>query len=244
MATPVPQAAPSFPPEMFARPTSVFVWGDDRLLLNQLVYHLARVANPEFTWVEIRGSTGPAGPGDPGNSTLVPEKRRVLLKADQLRPQIGRNRSFLTRVLKTDRPNRVLAELLLFLQLPAVIQPVLGRMVTIGPAPVLAVSNSDRIAEFYPPEADVVEKFVGALVALHLTLIVSYCGPERPDKHVWEHVFHVVAGPAGATITRERGPPLPEWPVGRLRSIEAVDGFVRAREELTTAPAARPRSSV
>lgn len=243
MQTSGPAAVVGFGPELFRRPSSVFFWGDDRTALNQLAFHAARAADPEFLWIDVRASTDPRSAGDPGASKVLPTDRVVEIRPERLRPRLGAGSGLLARVAALDPGSGLLRDLLPVLHLPNVISSLVGRMAPSEGPRVLAVANTDRIAEFYPADRLVVRGFVRALGRLGISLVVSYAGPPRKDFAAWEHLFHLTteAGPGGASsaLRCERGPP-EAWRLGTPYPFDEIDGLRGTINELETSSTRSP----
>lgn len=228
----------TFPPGLFERPTSLFFWGSDRIVLNQLAFHAARGADPDFVWLEIRSASDPRPRGDPAGSGLIPPTNLVEVKAELLRPRLGRRTGALAKILDLDPRGGLVREILPYLQFPRFLANVLGGMLPVGRPRVLAVANSDRISEFYPARRGLVRRFVRTIQRLDISLVVSYCGPPRRDFGAWDHLFELSSASesptpaAAASLTCRRGAPSPAWQVDTSYPLPSIQGWQSTLEDL------------
>jgi hypothetical protein len=237
------KASPSgigIPPAVFSPATSIFLWGPDRRLLNQLVFHFSRQADPEFVWLEIKDPVGAPARGEPSASELL--RRDHLLIAAQppeLRPETPVADPNAWSIVNAREPTHEIAKLKDFLTLPRAVQELVGRTMVGSTPKILAVANSDRIATFYP-ETRVVGSLVRLIEGLEISLFVSYCGGPRPDRFVFQRVFRVEPAPTPAepfgTLFCEQSPPLPEGGFPSAVPISEIPGFDRTIAELELNP--------
>ena len=228
-------------PSGFTPATSVLLWGEDRRLLNQLVFHFSRLADPEFIWLEIQGAG--AGPvrGEPSATELL-RRDHLLIAAqpEELRPEAPVRDPNAWSIVNAGEPAREIGKLRDFLTLPRAVQELVGRTVSGATPKILAVANSDRIAGFYPSETQVVGSLVRLIEGLDISLLVSYCGGPGADRFVFHRVFRVEAAPTPmepfGTLICEQSPPLPEGGFQSAMPISKIPGFDRTLAELALNP--------
>lgn len=226
----------AFPPELFRRPTSFLFWGEERTLVNQLVFHVARLSDPEFVWIEVRSASEPRPLGDPGASKLVAPERLVEVRPGDLRARAESEPGLVAKVATLDRGGRLLRDLAPFVQLPHLVSTLVGRLVPSDTPRVVAVANADRLSAIYPEGGGVVRRLLRALHHLGITPVVGYAGPGRRDTNVWDHVFRVNVDPSARgpvfSVSCERGLPSTRWPARRPVGVERIAGFPATVEEL------------
>ncbi len=244
MLAPRDVAEAGFSPELFRRPTSFFFWGEERTLVNQLVFHVARLSDPEFVWLEIRSASEPRPLGDPGASKLIGPDRLVEVRPSDLRARVDSDPGLFAKVATLDSGGRLFRELAPFVQLPHLVSVLVTHLVPSERPRVVAVANADRISSIYPEGRGVVRRLVRALRQLNITLVVGYSGPERRDTNVWDHVFRVNVDPSPQgpvhSVTCERGPSASRWPPGRPVGVGRIAGFPATLAELEGSGAREP----
>ena len=228
-------------PTAFSPATSIFLWGEDRRLLNQLVFHFSRLVDPEFIWLEIQGAERGPARGEPSASELL-RRDHLLIAAqpEQLRPETPVRDPNAWSIVNAGEPAREIGKLRDFLTLPRAVQELVGRTVSGATPKILAVANSDRIAGFYPAETKVVGSLVRLIEGLDISLLVSYCGGPGPDRFVFQRVFRVDPAPTPdepfGTLFCEQSPPLPEGRFPMATPISKIPGFDRTLAELALNP--------
>ncbi len=244
MLSPEDATEAAFPPELFRRPTSFFFWGEERTLVNQLVFHVARLSDPEFVWIEIRSASEPRPLGDPGASKLIAPERLVEVRPGDLRARAESDPGLVAKVATLDGGGRLLRDLAPFVQLPHLVSTLVGHLVPSDTPRVVAVANADRISAIYPEGRGLVRRLLRALRHLNITLVVGYAGPGRRDTNAWDHVFRVNVDPSARgpvfSVSCERGPPSSRWPARRPVRVERIAGFPTTVEELEGSEARTP----
>ena len=71
---------------LFPAPTSVFVCGNNRALLNWFAYALASATDPEFVWTDVRLSGESPTPDDLFSRDRIPSERLHLVEPIELTP--------------------------------------------------------------------------------------------------------------------------------------------------------------
>ena len=213
-------------------------WGADRLATTLAAFSLARRVGPSFVWLDI---TDPSGPEDSFESMLGPmvdsSRRYSTHTPADLQPETAAANAAAWNLIRPDEPKEVVANLFDFLRLPQTVQSIASQLQPVNGPAVLFVTNTDRIAEFYPQELESTRGLVDVFARQTIKLIVAYSGPERTDRFAFDYVYRIDPGPdaqwSTARLVRERG----ELPTGAegsdgqpLEEIESVRLLVQAIE--------------
>lgn len=212
------------PTAVYGRPTSVFVYGESRELVDWLVYGLAVAADPGFIWTDVRSAGETLPPTHPLALGLVPPDRLNVLAPTEISairngsPPAGREEPSAAGTLHH------IAD---FLRMPLLTQ----RLVTGAPNPgrpiVLVLSNAQRLDREFP-EAEAAPR-VNALVEAGTILIVGYHGGASRSREIFSTVLRIEGsqGPSWAesVVHVERSgddDPLPSPGTHRLGDLEPV----------------------
>ena len=192
---------------VFVRPTSVFVSGNSRPLLNWVAFALASSSDPTFVWTDVRLRGETVDPKDPLASNVIPEDRLSLVNADQLtRNDAVANMAF-AGVIRSDEPPENVRRLTDFLRLPSHTQELLAATRRRGRPPVLVLSNAHRMVALYP--TDTVAPVVHAIVDSGAILLVTWADAPPEGRLAFTHILHVDGGAPSswrqATLKVEKG---------------------------------------
>lgn len=184
------EGAPLFPEHLFARPNSVFVYGDTRSLVNLTVFALAEATNPNFQWLDIGVPDEERPPLDPVGLGWIPDARLwVVDRPDSLRPDDLSANIALFGLIRSDEPPATLVQVSEFLRLPEVSQRILASRVPDGHPGVVAVLNSHRVMAAFAPSR------VPAILNVHLhagfSVIVGYTEAAGPGRDAFDFVFRL-----------------------------------------------------
>ncbi len=191
---------------------SVYLWGTSRPTVNLVLFALARRTDPEFVWLDVqdRGSSEPLDHGL-DRELSDPLKGSVRVRAEELLPQPSVAAASLSHLLRLDSDAGELARLKQFMALPAPVQAIAARSVPkLGPR-VLAVPNSDLLADLYIDRPEVLRRIIQTLQELSISFLVGRADRPGPLRFVFDYVFEV------------RVPSLQTWDQGELvceRSLE------------------------
>lgn len=176
-----------FPAHMFDQPTSVFVYGPSRPLVNLTLYALATATSPEFQWVEIGARTEKRTPCDPVRLGWVPDDRLWLVEQpDALRPDHGRAILSLSNMIRSDESEEVLKHFTEFLRLPDTSQRILSTRPPPGRPGVVAVTNAERVQGVFSPG------LVPSILDVHRRSGFSVIVGFRENASVGRELFDVV----------------------------------------------------
>lgn len=188
---PNPEGAPPiFPRQLFTRPSSVFVYGPCRSLVNLTLFALAGATNPDFQWLDIGVPGEERTQFDPVRLGWIPEDRLWRVEhPDSLRPDdVGANLA-LFGLIRSDEPPSTLAQVTEFLRLPDISQRILARRPSDGSPGVVAVTNAHRVMAAFSPSR------VPGILAVHtsagFSILVGYSEAAGPGRTFFDFVFHV-----------------------------------------------------
>jgi len=195
---------------IFAKPTSLIVWGDDRSLLSWVAYALASETDPEFSWTDVR-YTGQALPDtDPLTRNLVPAERLNVVGTQDLAPDDAAANMAVSAVIRPDEAPDDVQRVLDFLRLPSTTQQVLARPHPEGKPKVAVLSNGQRIVAFYPSPA-AIDPTLRAIVGTGTILIMTFADAGPDGRFRFENVLNLEGsvrdGWKAATLTVEKGAP-------------------------------------
>jgi hypothetical protein len=184
------EATGVFPPQLFDRPNSVFVYGPSRPLINLVVFALAEKTTPDFQWLDIGVPEEERLPFDPVRLGWIPEDRLWRVeRPDMLRPDDLTANLALAGLIRSDEPPATLTHVAEFLRLPEISQRILARRPPDGRPGALAVTNAHRVIAAYPPNR------VPPILAVHrdagFSLFIGYADQAGPGRNVFDFVFHL-----------------------------------------------------
>lgn len=209
-----------FPTHLFDRPTSVFVYGPSRPLVNLVIFALAEATSPDFQWLDIGVQEEERIASDPVRLGWVPEERLWRVdRPDMLRPDDTTANLALFGLIRSDEPPATLTHIAEFLRLPEISQRILSRRPPDGKPGALAVTNAHRVIAAYPPNR------VPPILALHrdagFTVLVGFADVAGPGRNVFDFVFHLdcenLADWKKSHLVCERG--IASGPLGNARPM-------------------------
>lgn len=179
-----------FPPELFGRPNSVFVYGPSRPLVTLTLFALAEATTPEFQWVDIGVPGEERTAFDPVRLGWVPHERLWHIEhPDALRPDDLTANLALFGLIRSDEPAATLAHLTEFLRLPETSQRILATRPHDGRPGALAVTNAHRVMAAFPPSR------VPPILAVHraagFSVFVGYSESAGPGRNLFDFVFRL-----------------------------------------------------
>lgn len=177
---------------LFRRPTSVFIGGNNRPLLNWVAYAFAIDANPEFHWTDIRLRGELFDKTDLLGRNLIPADRLNWVYPQELaRPQPAptTDASGARPISAPDDPRRGAANLAVFLRLPPETQKILTSLAP-GRRPFpLILSNAQRIVALYPAES--VTPILRVIIASGALAFITFADAPPDGRRAFESVLHV-----------------------------------------------------
>lgn len=207
-------SGPDLIPELSERPTSVFLHGSSRPLLNWVMYALLVRADPEFRWTDVRLTEEVLDPLDPLSRSVVPDERLSIIEPDVLQRTAVPHATVAT-MIRSDEPAESIGRTLDFLRLPGHTQELISRT-PIGPRPAqLGLSNAHRLAALFPTAT--IRPTLRGILDSGVTLVMTWADAPPAGRRAYDFVIGVEgAGPKA-------------WKDARLRcEIGGSSGRMRA----------------
>jgi hypothetical protein len=174
---------------MFSRPTSVFVAGSSRPLLNWVVYAITSAADPEFVWTDVRLGGEVLDPDDLLAQGVIPPRQLGIVAPEDLRRNIPPEGLPVKELLREEDRTGMAKRLTDFLRLPLHTQELLSEIPP-GDRPAIRVlSNAHRLAAYYPTET--VGQIVGAIVSAGATFVATWADAPPSGRLAFDTVLHV-----------------------------------------------------
>jgi hypothetical protein len=184
---------------------SVYLWGNSRPVVNSVLYALARRMDPDFTWLHVRDRGASAsidhflaeGMNRSAASTIAVRPRDLV-------PGPKVKAASLSWLVSFDERPEELDQLRAFLALPEVFQEAVGRTVPPGTPRVLAIPNSDRLADLFTGRIHMLGALARILKESSVSIMVGQSEKNGPLREVFDYAFEV------------RATDLSSWKQGRL----------------------------
>lgn len=200
---------------LFGSPTSVFVSGADRLLLNWLAYALSHVPPLEPIWTDIRLDQEVLDPSDVLSRGLIPKERLLTVAPGELARDDFAGNLALGGLVRSDEPSESVRRFADFLRLPAHTRALIARIPRDERPVVLVLSNAQRIAALYT--SDQVGPTLRAITDSGVSLLMTWADAPPGGRLAFHRILHLQGAGAArwreATLKVERGAP-----AGALRS--------------------------
>ena len=194
-------------PNPFERPTSVFVGGSPRPLVNWVALAVVRWARADYFWTDVRLPSQPPDLLDPVTLGRIPSPQLHVVPPEDLRRNEPLSDAALARLTHEDEPPDSRRRLSNFLRLPTHTQEVIARHRPEDRPFLLIVSNAQRIASMYP--AQVVRPLVDAIIGSGFSLLLAFADTPPEGRRGFDVILSVIGGepPAwrDATLSSERG---------------------------------------
>ena len=188
---------PEFDAQVAGSTDSVMIWADDRIAATVAALTLARQRSSNVTWLDIRDPIGATEPYDTLLREAIDRDRAYRTASpSELAPDNAAANLATWTVIRADEPSEVVAQFVDFLRLPPSVQQMFEQFGLPETLPTLVVTNSDRLASFYPESVEGTRAFVEVFGRSGVKLVSSLVGIERADRFAYRHVFHV-ASPRG-----------------------------------------------
>jgi hypothetical protein len=193
---------------VFPKPTSLFICGNDRSLLNWVAYAVAIANDRTFSWTDLRQADQRPDGDDPLSRNVIPSGQLRVLRPQELALNTSHANLAVSGVVRSDEPPENVQRLLDFLRLPDPTQQTLARPRGDGGIRTAVLSNSHRLAALYPALNDV-QSTVRAIVASDAILIMTFADAPPEGRVAFETVLlvdgSVRAGWRNATVRVEKG---------------------------------------
>ena len=201
-----------FDPRTLTRgPWSTLVWGANRAVANRVLWALVSANDPAAHWLEIR--TGEGDPSDregPADLHWVPAHRLLVARElGSVVPQDAVANLALMTIIRADEPAHELLRLSDFLRLPSAAQDLISQLGSTAGARSIAISNTDRIREYFPRDPRQMRPVFDRFLEAHLHPFFSVVGQGTERRFASDFVFEV----QGATLAH--------WKEGKLLCEQA-----------------------
>jgi len=203
------------PSDLFDPPTSVFLCGSGRSLLNWVAYALVVDHPGGFVWGHVRLEGEVLEDSDLLKTQLIPRERFIAvspgeLKRDELAGNVAV--SGLMRSQEEGEPVRRFSD---FLRLPAQTRDLISRLPREGSPPVLVLSGGHRLAALY--SADTVAPTVRSIVEFGGSMLMTWADAPVKGRLEFERILHLKGDDPSqwrtAVLSVEKG-----WAGGPLRT--------------------------
>jgi hypothetical protein len=181
----VPEAASGTP-----LAPSALIYGENRALVNLVLYALAEEANPRFRWLEVRSPEPSSSHWDPVQLGWIPEGRVWSTDpTDGLAPDRARTNAAIFELVRSDEAPATLQRLADFLRLPDSMQRIFAELTPASAPHLLAVANVDRIAGSFPEST--LGPILDAMEWARCSLFAGFVGGNPPVHPRFTHVVRV-----------------------------------------------------
>lgn len=213
-------------------PTTVFIGGDCRPVVNAVAFAMAELLDLTPFWLEVRDPDAPLDGPDPGTTGWIPPDRLFVSEGGTgLQASKLASTDALWTLVRADEPESVLTLLTDFLRLPEVIQEIVSTASANGGPKAVVAANSDRFAHLFPRTAAGLQRFLQTLEASSLSIIAAHTGRTGPGRFGFRQVFRVSAQSPEkwmeGTITCEQGIDQGTFAVGRATRLSDVPSIAR-----------------
>jgi hypothetical protein len=223
---------PSILPNRSGGPTTVFVGGSSRPIVNSVAFAVAEAIDLTPFWLDVRDSRARDEGPDPGSMGWIPPDRLFVSQDGHgLEEEVDGAMEALWTIVRSDEPASVLSNLTDFLRLPELIQEILSATSPTGTPKAMVAANSDRVTHLFPRTAEGLQRFLATLSASSLSIIAAHTGPDVPGRFGFATVFRVKADSPDqwmeGTIVCEKGIERGPLAVGRATRLSDVPGIAR-----------------
>lgn len=214
------------------RPTTVFVSGPSRSVVNGVAFAFAEMHDLTPFWLDARSGKAPSDGPDPVSLGWIPSGRLFISESGHgLELGSPADVRTLWTIVRSDEPASVLSQLTDFLRLPELIQEIVSAAAPTGGPKALVAANSERISHLFPQTAGDLRRFLATLTASSLSIVAAHTGPPGPARFAFETVFRVeVKNPAAwqkGTILCEQNTLAGPFSVGRSDRLSDIPGIAR-----------------
>ncbi|MGA7861644.1 MAG: hypothetical protein WCB19_07280, partial [Thermoplasmata archaeon] len=213
-------------------PTTVFVSGPSRSVVNGVAFALAEMIDLTPFWLDVRDGKESSDSPDPASTGWIPPDRLFISEGGRgLEAEAPGTEAALWTIVRSDEPASVLSHLTDFLRLPELIQEILSTTGTNGGPKALVTANSDRVTHLFPRTAEGLQRFLRTLAASSLSIVAAHTGTGGPGRFGFETVFRLdVESPSSwteGTIVCEQGIAQGPFAVSRANRLSDIPGIAR-----------------
>jgi hypothetical protein len=217
------------------RPTTVFLHGPSRDLVDLVTYGLVAWVGTEFSWIDIRLGESPSSATDPVRLGYIPRDRLIVVShLDEMAPSHV-SRDGVRSIIRSDEPLDAMEELSEFVRLPRAVQQALAKTAPGSRPGIMVLSNAQRLLPLY--NASIVPEVLREVTELGTSIFVSFADEPPLGRSVFDFVLRVTStGPeqwTDATIEFERAGGMHPSMRGRRVRLAEVDHFARLFDAVT-----------
>jgi len=212
---------------LFRQPTSVFLAGASRPLLNWVAFALASGTSGGFLWTDVRLGGEVLDPLDPLARGLIPPDRFNSVDAEELKRDDFAGNLAVGGLVRSDEASDFARKFADFLRLPPHTRGLISKLPREGSPAVLVLSNAHRLVALYPTET--VGPVIRSIVAAGASLLLTFADAPPDGRQAFDQVFHLEGnGPAmwrDAVLRIEKGSssgPLRNGAVVPLKTLPEV----------------------
>ncbi len=183
------------PRTLTRRPWGTLVWGENRSVVNRVLWALVTANDPGAYWLEIRTETDdPSDREGPADLHWVPAHRLLVTRGlVTVVPQDAVDKLAMATVVRADEPARDLLRLSDFLRLPAAAQELIAQLGSDTGARSIAIANTDRVRDHFPADSRQVRPVFERFLESHLHPFFSVAGHGTERRFASDFVFEAQA---------------------------------------------------
>lgn len=178
------------PPRLFERPTSVFVYGPSRPMVNLALFALAEATTPQFQWLDILPPGEERPTDDPVRLGWVRDDQLwVVETACEFQPDPLSADPPVFSLIRSDEPPTTVTELREFVRLPETSQRILATPPPSNGPGVVAVPNAHRVMAKFP--AAQIPSLIHAHHSAGFSVYVGYAEGAGMGRTAFDFVFRL-----------------------------------------------------
>lgn len=214
------------------KPTTVFVGGTSRPVVNSVAYAIAEMIDLTPFWLDVRDAAQSPDGLDPATTGWIPPDRMFVSEGGRgLEPEALVAGASLWKLVRADESPALLSQLKEFLQLPEVIQEILSAASPKSGPKAVVTANSDRLVHMFPKTPEGLQRFLTSIAGASLSIVAAHTGAPVQARFGFKTVFRVdVETPARwmeGTIVCEQGIAQGPFALGRSNRLSDVPGIAR-----------------
>jgi hypothetical protein len=185
-------APPSFR-ELGKERWATYVSGPHPSLTQWVAHAMSLAFDPHPIWVDFREEGAATDEGGPIAVGEIPADRLYIISKAEARPREVVSARGLLKVVRSDEPKGVLAEIADFSRLPEQVQSIIGVRGGTGPQRAFVLANTDRVREYYPRTVKGIRPLVEVALRENLLPIFVSLPPNNPGYLALDFAFEVRA---------------------------------------------------